>query len=56
MALCDLDMRRLRRTLTYLLTTGVATGVDMSNPLLPEAVAEIDANPVSLGEGGVPRG
>ena len=35
---------------------GVATGwtgVDMSTPLLPELVPEIDANPVSYSEGGV---
>jgi len=35
---------------------GVATGwtgVDMSTPLLPEVVPEIDANPVSFYRGGV---
>ena len=29
------------------------TGVDMSTPLLPEVVPEIDANPVSFYSGGV---
>ena len=38
---------------------GVATGwtgVDMSTPLLPEVVPEIDANPVSFYSGGARRG
>jgi len=26
------------------------TGVDMSTPLLPEAIPEIDANPMTFGE------
>ena len=31
---------------------GVDWGVDMSTPLLPDVVLEIDANPVSLYSGG----
>ena len=32
------------------------TGVDMSSPLLPEGVPEIDADPVSFSGGGGGRG
>lgn len=46
---------RRRCGVSVILARGVATGwtgVDVSTPLLPEAIPEIDANPASLVAGG----
>ena len=47
----DIDAFVYHRTITRRVATGW-TGVDMSTPLLPEVVPEIDANPVSFYSGG----